>query len=139
MDDTRLTPPSEPHHPPRPGDFARILLAASGGPPRLRARDQQSDLAGEALRRVVLSRLAALDPDPADLLRALGEIIAALPPPSGPARGVCTAILQEWSQARDHPAYWSFLVRRALEAESDSHRRVRLDPGAAPSCSGPTA
>jgi hypothetical protein len=52
-------PASEPDHAPmnrvRPGDFARILLAASGSPPRARARDQQADLAGEALQKRILN------------------------------------------------------------------------------------
>jgi len=59
----------------RPGDFARILLAASGSPPRARARDQQADLAGEALRQRVLNRLIVLDPDPEELETALLAVI----------------------------------------------------------------
>ncbi len=85
---------SEPDHTPmnrvRPGDFARILLAASGSPPRARARDQQADLAGEALRQRVLNRLIVLDPDPEDLEAALLAVISEFREPAGPTRGVCT-------------------------------------------------
>jgi|GEM_PF-6004368 len=75
----------------RPGDFARIWLAASGSPPRARARDQQADLAGEALRQRVLNRLIVLDPDPEELEATLLAVIMEFGEPAGPTRGVCTA------------------------------------------------
>src|SRR3954451_23918804 len=101
----------------RPGDFARILLACSGAPPRARARDQQADLAGEALRQQVLNRLIILDPEPADLEVALLSIVAELGEPTGPTRGVCSAIRQEWEMARVSPDYWDFLIGQALTAD----------------------
>jgi len=113
-----LEPDSSPPPPPplRPGDFARILLAIGGGPPRARARDQQADLAGEAVRQRILNRLVVLDPEPEALEASLLAIIAEQEAPAGPARGVCTAILQEWTMALMNPAYWSFLVREAIHA-----------------------
>jgi hypothetical protein len=75
---------------PRPRDLALLLLAASNLPPRARARDQQTNLAGLALRRGVLDCLAALDPEPKDLESALMTIVAELGEPTGPTRGVCT-------------------------------------------------
>ena len=101
----------------RPGDFARILLACSGAPPRARARDQQADLAGEALRQQVLNRLIILDPEPADLEAALLSIVAELGEPTGPTRGVCSAIRQEWEMAGISPDYWDFLIGQALTAD----------------------
>jgi hypothetical protein len=101
----------------RPGDFARILLAASGSPPRARARDQQADLAGEALRQRVLNRLIVLDPDPEDLEPALLAISMEFGEAAGPTRGVCTAIHQEWQMARIQPDYWTFLVSQAMQPE----------------------
>src|SRR3954452_8342505 len=101
----------------RPGDFARVLLAASGMPPRARARDQQADLAGEALRQRILNRLIVLDPEPADLEEAFLSIVAELADsaePAGPMRGVCTAIRQEWKMASVNPGYWNFLIGQAL-------------------------
>ena len=112
----------------RPGDFARILLATGGAPPRARARDQQADLAGEAVRQRILDRLAALDPEPVDLEASLLAIIAEQDEPAGPARGVCTAILQEWQMALSNPAYWSFLVQEAIDVTGKppaSRRRPR--------------
>ena len=128
--DPEPEPSPPPPPPPRPGDFARVLLAAGGVPPRARARDQQADLAGEAIRRQVLGRLAVLDPDPADLEATLLAIIAEQPEPAGPARGVCTAILQEWTMALTNPAYWSFLVHEAIQAtaSSPSSSRRRRSP-----------
>ena len=108
-------PQAEP--PLRPGDFARIVLASCGMPPRTRARDQQADLAGEALRQQVLNRLIVLDPDPADLEQAFLSIVAELGEPAGPTRGVCTAIRQEWRMAGISPDYWDFLIGQALSCD----------------------
>src|SRR5205823_15084165 len=83
----------------RPRDLALLLLAIGTDPPRARARDQQADRAGAALRREVLDRLAALDPEPADLDAALASIVAALGEPTGPTRGVCSQVRHEWDQA----------------------------------------
>jgi hypothetical protein len=114
----------------RPGDFARIVLAGAGGPPRARARDQQADLAGEAMRREVLNRLIVMDPDPEQLEGALASIIADLGEPAGPTRGVCTAIRQEWEMARISQEYWDFLVGQAVTRDdSGPGRRRDRGPG----------
>jgi hypothetical protein len=130
-------PASESDHTPmnrvRPGDFARILLAASGSPPRARARDQQADIAGEALRQRVLNRLIVLDPDPEELEAALLAVIIEFGEPAGPTRGVCTAIHQEWEMARIKPDYWTFLVGQAIQPEqktSGSRFNRAAEPGA---------
>jgi hypothetical protein len=108
--------------PPRPVDFARVALAAGALPPRARARDQQADLAGEVLRRRVLNRLAVLDPEPEALEDALLAIIAEVGEPTGPTRGICTTLLQEWQMARLQPAYWTYLMDQALRnASIDRH------------------
>jgi hypothetical protein len=109
----------------RPGDFARIVLAGSGSPPRARARDQQADLAGEAIRREILNRLIIMDPDPGQLEEALLSIVAGLGEPAGPTRGVCTAIRQEWEMARIRPEYWDFLVGQALARDDSGPGRRR--------------
>lgn len=117
----------------RPGDFARILLAASGSPPRARARDQQADLAGEALRQRVLNRLIVLDPDPDEVEAVLLAVVIEFGEPAGPTRGVCTAIHQEWEMNRIQPDYWTFLVSQAIQPEqksSSSRLRRAAEPGA---------
>ena len=63
---------------PRPRDFAWLLLAIGGGPPRERARAQQADLAGQELHRRILEQVAAFDPEPDALDMTLSQIIATL-------------------------------------------------------------
>jgi hypothetical protein len=115
--------------PARPGDFARILLAGDSSPPRARARDQQADLAGESLRRHVLHRLVALDPDPDSLDEALLAIALEQAELTGPARGVCSAIRQEWEMARMSPPYWSLMVAQALQADQAKARTGKSRKG----------
>ena len=59
---------------PRPRDLAILLLSADSIPPRQRARDQRADRAGIQLRRKLLERLIALDPEPEQLDAALAEV-----------------------------------------------------------------
>ncbi len=117
---------SEPIGPPeqliRPGDFARVLLAAGGDPPRARARDQQADILGESMKRRVLNRLVVLDPEPDGMELALLTIVEELGEPSGANRAVCTAILQEWEMARLSPAFWPFLIGQAMHADERPRR-----------------
>jgi len=101
----------------RPGDFARVLLAAGGDPPRARARDQQADMIGEAIKRRVLNRLVVLDPEPETLESALLTIVEELGEPSGSTRAVCTAIAQEWEMARLSPGFWPFLIGQAMRID----------------------
>ena len=44
----------------QPAEWAILLLALGGDPPRQRARDQQADRAGGSLRLIVLDRLSAM-------------------------------------------------------------------------------
>lgn len=116
----------------RPRDMALLLLAAEGGPPRQRARDQRPDDLGGALRRRVLDQLAALDPEPDELPEALAAIAAGLGEPTGPARGVAALLLEEWNTACASPAYWSWSLREAIEADDRRLDRKRVRPGHAP-------
>jgi hypothetical protein len=111
----------------RPRDLALLRLAAGTEPPRARARDQQADLAGGALLRVVLDRLAALDPDPDGLDAALASIVAELGEPTGPTRGVCAQVRDEWAQLLAAPSGWDWLLSEAVErsALGDEPRPTR--------------
>jgi hypothetical protein len=115
-----MNPPDRPQ---RPRDLALLLLAAGDDPPRQRARDQQADLAGAALRRRVLDRLAALDPEPDGLEAALARIVAELGEPSGPTRGIGSTILQDWQAAQASPDLWAWLVAEAVQSESRGRKR----------------
>lgn len=101
----------------RPRDLAVLLLAIGADPPRVRARDQQADRAGADLRRRVLDRLAALDPDPDPeaLGQALAAIVAEFGEPTGPTRGVCSQWRQEWEQTLASPGAWAWFLAEALE------------------------
>lgn len=109
----------------RPRDLALLLLATGGGPPRQRARDQQADLAGVELHRRVLDRLAALDPEPEDCEAALARIVAEFGEPTGPTRGVCLRVRQEWEECRATPSAWAWLIAEAIEATDGPPRRRR--------------
>jgi len=99
----------------RPRDLALLLLAMGTDPPRARARDQQADRAGAELRRQVLDRLAVIDPEPDALEEALASVVAELGDPTGPTRGVCTLVLQEWEQVVHAPGAWGWMIGEALE------------------------
>jgi hypothetical protein len=100
-------PPTEPL---RPRDLALLLLASGDLLPRQRARDQQADLAGMELKRRVLDRLAALDPEPDELEEALARIIHEMEPPAGPVRAIATLIRDEWQAACAAPTWVAQLL-----------------------------
>lgn len=133
-----LTAPEPPTGPDpdrrRPRDLALLLLAIGSHPPRARARDQQADRAGGALLRHVLDRLAALDPDPDSLDTALAAIVAEVGGPTGPTRGVCSQLRQEWDDLRAAPDAWGWLVAEALEC---TRRGDDTGPRRGRSCAAP--
>jgi len=102
----------------RPRDLALLLLASRDLRPRKRARDQQADLIGLDLKRQILQRVAAHDPDPADVAADLQRIIAELEKPSGPVRAVAAIFLEEWQTACATPAWVEQLLAEALENEN---------------------
>ena len=118
-----MNPPDGPR---RPRDLALLLLAAGDDPPRTRARDQQADRVGACLRRRVLDRLAALDPEPEGLEAALAQVVAELGEPSGPARALGAMLLQDWQAAHLAPESWGWLIAAAVEA-GEGRRRRRAD------------
>ncbi len=98
----------------RPRDLAQLMLAGPGLRTRQRARDQQADKAGIELKRQVLVRLAALDPEPADIIGALEQIISDIGPPYGPTRGVCLSIRSDWEAACTSPQFVTWLLQEAV-------------------------
>jgi len=101
------------NEPLRPRDLALLLLASGDLRPRQRARDQQADRAGLELKRRVLDRLAALDPEPDDLEAALVRIVEELGPPSGPVRAIATLVRDEWQAACAAPEWVAQLLGEA--------------------------
>lgn len=119
-----MTPTPEP--PLRPRDLALILLASRDLRPRQRARDQQADTAGLALKRRVLEEVAALDPEPETLEAALAEIVEKLGEPSGPARAIAALVRDEWLMACAAPEWVGQLLAEAVEdpaARPEGRRR----------------
>ncbi len=102
------------NEPLRPRDWALLLLASGDLRPRQRARDQQADLAGLELKRRMLDRLAALDPEPGEMESALARLIDELGPPSGPPRALATSLYQEWQAACAAPTCVAHLLNEAL-------------------------
>ncbi len=82
-------------------------------------------MAGAELHRRVLDRLAGLDPEPEECEATLARIVAEFGEPTGPTRGVCLRVKQEWEEVRDSPAAWSWLLTEALEAGNDAPKRRR--------------
>jgi hypothetical protein len=116
-----MTPPSLL----RPRDLALLLLVSGDLLPRQRARDQQADRAGLALKHRVLDRLAALDPEPQDLEATLLSIVEEIGPPTGPARAIALDVRDEWQAACATPELISHLLGEALLQNQESKRRGR--------------
>lgn len=112
----------------RPRDLALLLLASGDLLPRQRARDQQADRAGLDLKRRVLDRLAALDPEPADLDAALFRIVEEIGPPAGPARAVAAVVRDEWLAACASPEWVAQLLGEAASAGQRENERGRRLP-----------
>jgi hypothetical protein len=100
----------------RPKDMALLLLASGDLLPRQRARDQQADISGSALKARILHELVLLDPEPEEVETALEQIIALLGPPMGPTRAVAVSVLEEWRAARVSPEFVAWLLAQAVHA-----------------------
>ena len=108
----------------RPADIATFLLASGDLLPRQRARDQQADLAGLAIKRRVLDMVVSYDPPPAELEAALTRIAHELGPPSGPARAICALVRDELADTAATPELLAWLIDEALrEGAAPQQRR----------------
>ena len=107
----------------RPSDLAQLLLSGGDLLPRQRARDQAADLVGMELKRDVLQRLAALDPEPDELDVALQQIIEDIGPPQGPTRGICLNIRYDWEAAEASPEFVAWLLDEAVRESQGIRRR----------------
>jgi hypothetical protein len=110
---------------PRPRDLALLLLASGDLLPRQRARDQQADVAGLELKRRLLDRLAAIDPEPAMLEPTLLAIINEFGEPTGPTRALALALVEEWQAACSTPEWMAHLLEQALNESAIAPKRER--------------
>lgn len=117
----------EEFHNRRPRDLAILLLAAEGAPVRTRARDQRADVLGAGLRREILVRLTAADPDPSELEPTLASIVQDLGEPSGPASAVAASVLRDWD-ATAQPGFWSWLIAEAITSDRRGGRKREETP-----------
>jgi hypothetical protein len=123
-----MTPATE-SAPLRPRDFAVLLLSSGDVAPRQRARDQQADCAGLALKARVLTALVTLDPEPEDLEAALVAIVEELGPPSGPTRAIARGLVEEWRAANATPEWVAQLLGEAVRgSDGEGRRRGRQRP-----------
>jgi hypothetical protein len=109
----------------RPRDLALLLLASGDLRPRIRARDQEADRAGLDLKRRVLDRVAALDPEPAQLPGTLAQIIEEIGPPTGPTRSVAVSFHDDWQAALVSPEWVAHLLGEAARNCEEDKRRAR--------------
>ena len=112
----------------RPKDMALLLLASGDLLPRQRARDQQADISGSALKARILNELVSLDPEPAQMEAALEQIITLLGEPSGPTRAVAVSVLEEWQAACASPQFVEWLLAQAVQeglTPTEGRRRGR--------------
>lgn len=113
----------------RPRDLALLILASGDLVPRQRARDQQADREGLRLKRDVLQRLAALDPEPEALEAALLGIVQEMGPPLGPARAIAVSVYEEWQAACAAPEWVAHLLGEAVRGKVEGKRRGgRISP-----------
>jgi hypothetical protein len=102
----------------RPAGFCRALLAAadvSEGRRRKRKRDTTPDALGLRVKRELLERLVAEDPDAGDLdAWLLGQCLAPPEPTcAGAVQAMALEILHEWRLARSVSAFGDWLAQGA--------------------------
>jgi len=112
----------------RPRDLALLLLASGDLRPRKRARDQQADVLGLELKRAILQRVAALDPEPADLDAVLVRIVEETSTPTGPARAVARVVREEWQTACAAPEWVAQLLAEAIQESATDVQRDGQSP-----------
>jgi hypothetical protein len=113
--------------PVRPGAFCDFLLQAleaAEGQTRRRKRDQSPDKLGLSIKRDLLERAAAADPESAAFEGWLMEQIL-LAPGAGPARAMCEQIFLEYQMAALQPDFAAWLAAGAPSDDADPERAGR--------------
>jgi len=100
----------------RPAVVCAELLAAldaSEGRRRRRKRDTTPDAIGLTIKRDLLERAVAADPDPAGFEEWLHEQCLAAGTGDGGVRAMALSIFEEWRLAQDATAFGEWLQRGA--------------------------
>ena len=105
----------------RPGEFSRLFLNsldASEGRRKRRKRDTTPDALGLGLKRELLERAVAEDPEP-DAFETwlLAQVLGA--PASGPVRAMCVEILDDYRFAVHDPGFGQWLADGAPSADAE--------------------
>jgi hypothetical protein len=101
---------------PRPGEVCRELLAtldASEGRRKRRKRDTTPDAIGLAVKRELLERAIAADPEPGAFEAWLLEQCGAAGGAEGGVRAMALSIFEEWRLAHDAASFREWLARGA--------------------------
>jgi hypothetical protein len=123
MDMTNDGHRARPRPRPRPAQVCRELLnalEASEGRRKRRKRDTTPDAIGLEVKRDLLVRAVAADPDAAEFEAWLLEQCAAAGPAEGGVRAMALSIFEEWRLAHEAESFRSWL---AQGAPSDDARR----------------
>ncbi len=119
------------HAPVRPGAFCGFLLRAleaAEGQTRRRKRDQAPDKLGLSIKRELLQRAAAADPEPDAFEGWLMEQIVRTPG-AGPVRAMCEQIFLEYRMAALQPDFAEWLAAGAPSDDAEPERPgKRRDP-----------
>jgi hypothetical protein len=84
-------------------------------------------LAGLALKRRLLERVAALDPEPIDLERTLMRAVEGLGPPTGPTRALALSFLEEWHAACTTPQWIAHLLDEAVRRTAEQSHAMPVE------------
>ncbi len=101
---------------PRPVEICRELLAAldaSEGRRRRRKRDTTPDAIGLTIKRELLERAVAADPEPDAFEEWLHEQCLGTGGSEGGVRAMALSIFEEWRLAHDADAFREWLARGA--------------------------
>jgi hypothetical protein len=123
----------------RPADVCRELLAAldaSEGKRRRRKRDTTPDAIGLGIKRSLLERAVAADPEPEAFEAWLHEQCRGAGGAEGGVRAMALSIFEEWRLAQDADAFRDWLARGA---PSDDALRDEPDGGRSGSRSSNTS
>lgn len=110
---------------PRPSEICRELLSAldaAEGRRRRRKRDTTPDAIGLSLKRDLLERAVAADPDPSVFEEWLLEQCGAVGANEGAVRAMALSIFEEWRLAHEADSFREWL---AQGAPSDDAREER--------------
>ncbi|MFL5761262.1 MAG: hypothetical protein ACJ789_16200 [Thermomicrobiales bacterium] len=117
--------------PPRPAEICQQLIQAMEGAEgrrKRRKRDTTPDSIGMEIKRDLLERAAAADPDIGDFEAWLAEQCLAAGTSAGPTRAMALEILAEWQVAMASEGFLAWLEEGAPSDDRRPGTDMGLDP-----------